>query len=201
VTTLGPVHLALTCVVNSGGQPVCSDTSTAGFFGSFGILAIAYIAFAVLGIVAAVKVVTKAGYSGWWVLIAFVPIVGSVFIIVFAFSTWPITRELDALRSQVAGRHGYAGATGPGGYPTYPGYGAAPTESAAPANADVESASMPSFRQFMRGETAPGDASSVGPEPSAEPARHPPPGWFPAPGGPVGRQRYWDGTAWTDHYA
>ena len=42
-------------------------------------LLIVYAAVAVVGIVAAVKVVTKAGYSGWWVLISFIPLVGIVF--------------------------------------------------------------------------------------------------------------------------
>jgi hypothetical protein len=197
VTSLGPVHLAVTCVVNSAGQPVCSETSP-GLFGGLGLLLVVEIAFAVLGIVAAVKVVTKAGYSAWWVLIAFVPIVGSVFMIVFAFSTWPVTRELDALRGQVVGRPGY-GVTG--GYPTYPGYRSGQSEPVPPTGVDVESVSIPSFGQFMRGETAPGDAPAAVPAASGQTTRHPPPGWFPAPGGPAGRMRYWDGTAWTDHYA
>jgi uncharacterized membrane protein YhaH (DUF805 family) len=35
-------------------------------------------------------VLRKAGYSGWWVLLGFVPIVGLVMLWVFAFSRWPI---------------------------------------------------------------------------------------------------------------
>jgi energy-coupling factor transporter transmembrane protein EcfT len=35
-------------------------------------------------------VVKKAGYSGWWVLLGLVPIVGLVMLWVFAFSRWPI---------------------------------------------------------------------------------------------------------------
>ncbi|WP_375399251.1 DUF2510 domain-containing protein [uncultured Amnibacterium sp.] len=34
----------------------------------------------------------------------------------------------------------------------------------------------------------------------SEPTRLPPAGWFPDPSG-SGRQRYWDGTAWTEHTA
>ena len=90
--SFGTVHAALVCVPVSTGQTVCNGVST-GFFASLGALLFIYIAIAVLGIVAAVKIVSKAGYSGWWVLISFVPIVGSVFILVFAFSTWPVTRE------------------------------------------------------------------------------------------------------------
>ena len=47
------------------------------------ILAIPVIAFFAL-------VVRKAGYSGWWVLLGFVPIVGLVMLWVFAFSRWPV---------------------------------------------------------------------------------------------------------------
>ena len=42
-------------------------------------------------------VVRKAGYSGWWVLLGFVPIVGLVMLWVFAFSRWPVD-DLDAAR-------------------------------------------------------------------------------------------------------
>ena len=40
-------------------------------------------------------VVRKAGYSGWWVLLGFVPIVGLVMLWVFAFARWPVD-NLDA---------------------------------------------------------------------------------------------------------
>ena len=42
-----------------------------------------------------VRVLRRAGYSGWWVLITFVPLVNIVMIWVFAFSTWPATRRAD----------------------------------------------------------------------------------------------------------
>ena len=51
--------------------------------------------------VAAVKVANKAGYSGWWVLALLVPIANVVVLLVFAFSEWPVTREVKALRAQV----------------------------------------------------------------------------------------------------
>jgi hypothetical protein len=35
-------------------------------------------------------VIKKAGYSGWWVLLGLVPIVGLIMLWVFAFSRWPI---------------------------------------------------------------------------------------------------------------
>lgn len=43
------------------GQELCSSS---GFFASLGILLLVYLAILVIGIIAAVKVVTKAGYSG-----------------------------------------------------------------------------------------------------------------------------------------
>ncbi len=52
---------------------------------------------------------TKAGYSGWRFLWMFVPIANIVVWLMYVFGEWPIQRELNALRQQVA-RQG-------GGYP------------------------------------------------------------------------------------
>jgi uncharacterized membrane protein YhaH (DUF805 family) len=52
-------------------------------------LVIVYLAVAVLMIVAWVKIISKAGYSGWWILIGLVPVVNLVMFLVFAFSRWP----------------------------------------------------------------------------------------------------------------
>ena len=35
------------------------------------------------------KIIRKAGYSGWWVLIWIVPLVNLIMLWVFAFSDWP----------------------------------------------------------------------------------------------------------------
>jgi uncharacterized membrane protein YhaH (DUF805 family) len=35
------------------------------------------------------KIIRKAGYSGWWALLYFVPLVNIVMLWVFAFSYWP----------------------------------------------------------------------------------------------------------------
>ena len=35
------------------------------------------------------KIVRKAGYSGWWALLYFVPLVNIAMLWVFAFSYWP----------------------------------------------------------------------------------------------------------------
>jgi uncharacterized membrane protein YhaH (DUF805 family) len=204
--SVGPIHAALTCVNSTAGQTFCTESST-GFFASIGILLIIEIAIGVLAIVAAVKVVSKAGYSGWWVLIAIIPIVGSVFFLVFAFSTWPVTLEVQRLRAQLAGRNYGA----PGGYGSPEGYGGqrGPTGSGGgpaigggllgPAQTDPEHAPIPSFGQFLRNEAGSGDPPADASSPAM--AQHPPAGWFPAPGGPPGQQRYWDGTTWTEHFA
>jgi hypothetical protein len=64
-----------------------------------------YVAILVVMIVAWVKIVSKAGYSGWWVLSAFVPFLGIVMFFVFAFSKWPVLQELRSLRA-AAGPYG-----------------------------------------------------------------------------------------------
>ena len=187
--SLGTIHAALTCVTTSSGQAVCTEPSS-GFLAGFGILLIIEIAIVVLGIVAAVKIVSKAGYSGWWVLIALIPIVGSVFFLVFAFSTWPVTLEVQRLKS-LAGRT-YGGPQGFGGGWARGDDAAAP--GATPGVTDHENVAMPSFGQFLRGET--GDDATSPPQ-----TQQPAAGWYPSPGGSPGQQRYWDGTGWTDHFA
>ncbi len=215
------LHAAFTCVTNNAGQPICTGTS-AGTFAGLGIFLFIYLIFAVIGIVAAVKVVTKAGYSGWWVLIAFVPIVGTVFVLIFAFSEWPVLREVRMLRAQVAGARGYGRPGGYGGWSPSPPPGAppgplpagAPTGTppgppgpAGPADpaTTAETVALPTFGQFIQDATAPQAPSVVpGPAPSTPtgpPAQQlPAPGWFPSPGGPPGQWRFWDGATWTDQY-
>jgi hypothetical protein len=70
-----------------------------------GVLLIIYLAGIVVSLIASVKILTKAGYSGWWVLIAFVPLVNFVMFLVFAFSDWPSLRQQSA---------GYFGSPPPG---------------------------------------------------------------------------------------
>jgi hypothetical protein len=199
--SLGAVHAAAICVSTSTGQTVCNGVS-AGFFAGLGVLLFVYIAIAVLGIIAAVKVITKAGYSGWWILIAFIPIVGSIFVLVFAFSTWPVTREVEMLRARLAGTGGYGrpgdyGGRSSGG----PGSGSLPPGPIEPTETISESVPIPSFSRFIRRETVPPTTSACAPAiPSNAPLESPPAGWFPSPGGPPGQQRYWDGRSWTDHY-
>lgn len=62
----------------------------------------------IIGVIALVVTIwgtifRKAGYSFWMALLMLVPIANLIWLLVFAFSTWPIHRELEALR---AGRTG-----------------------------------------------------------------------------------------------
>jgi len=194
---LGVSHAALTCVTTASGQSVCDGVS-AGFFAGLGFLLFIYIAVAVLGIIAAVMVITKAGYSGWWILIGFVPIVGSIFFLVFAFSSWPVTREVERLRSQVASGLGRFGDPG-GRHSGRPGPGSGSPGPLTQAETNAETVPIPSFGQFLRGETEPTSGRAPTGQTNA-PLEGPPPGWFPSPDGPPGQLRYWDGSVWTDHY-
>lgn len=40
-----------------------------------------------------IRVLTKAGYSGWWVILAIIPLVNLISLWVFAFSRWPALRR------------------------------------------------------------------------------------------------------------
>jgi hypothetical protein len=196
--TVGAIHAAATCLTTTAGQTICSGVST-GLFAGLGVLLFFYIALAVLGIVAAVKVITKAGYSGWWILIAFVPIVGSVFALVFAFSTWPVTREIETLRARLAGAGGYGRPGDYDGRTSFdPASGSLPPGKIEPTETISQSVPIPSFARFIDRDTATPSASPPLP-PNAQP-QSAGPGWYPSPGGPPGQRRYWDGTGWTDHY-
>ncbi len=70
-------------------------------------------------VIAYIKIITKAGYSGWWVLILLVPIANIVMLLVFAYKEWPIQRELAELR-------GWATQIQRGGPPGQTGYGQQP---------------------------------------------------------------------------
>jgi len=70
--------------------------SSTGFTAFTGIFLLVELFFFVVAIVAWVKIISKAGYSGWWVLIGIVPLVGAVMFLVFAFSKWPIQQRLEA---------------------------------------------------------------------------------------------------------
>jgi uncharacterized membrane protein YhaH (DUF805 family) len=50
------------------------------------------IAVLVIYFIPAIKILNKAGYSGWWSLLLLVPLVNIVMIFVFAFADWPALR-------------------------------------------------------------------------------------------------------------
>jgi hypothetical protein len=52
-------------------------------------------------LLAYVRIIQKAGHSGWWVLIGLVPLVNVVMFLVFAFSDWPVNRENAELRARL----------------------------------------------------------------------------------------------------
>jgi len=68
--------------------------------------------FLVFSIILYWRVAVKAGYSGILSLLLFVPLVNLIVVVLFAFSTWPIERELQAYRGGSGAR--------PGGYPVVP---------------------------------------------------------------------------------
>jgi len=43
-----------------------------------------------------IKILQKAGYSGWWVLLWFVPIGNVVALWIFAFADWPALRRASS---------------------------------------------------------------------------------------------------------
>ncbi|WP_265520107.1 DUF805 domain-containing protein [Oerskovia flava] len=50
-------------------------------------------------VIAYIRIIQKAGYSGWWILVALVPILNVVMFLVFAFSKWPVVREVENFRT------------------------------------------------------------------------------------------------------
>jgi uncharacterized membrane protein YhaH (DUF805 family) len=48
--------------------------------------------FALVFIVPTWKIVSKAGYSGAWSLLAFVPLINVIMLWVFAFAKWPMEK-------------------------------------------------------------------------------------------------------------
>jgi uncharacterized membrane protein YhaH (DUF805 family) len=83
---------------------------------AFAVFAVIYLVFLVFAIIATVKIVTKAGYSGWWVLIGLVPVANIIFYFIFAFSEWPVLRELANARVALSS----ASAQGPSPAPQVP---------------------------------------------------------------------------------
>jgi len=62
--------------------------------GMVGTLVLIYAGFTALAVAAAVSIVRKAGYSGWWVAAGLIPLVNVVMLFAFAFADWPVLRDL-----------------------------------------------------------------------------------------------------------
>ena len=93
-----------------------SDNSHLGA-GAIAAVAAIWLVFAIIGLLFFVLVVycyyriaERAGYNPWIALLAIVPGANLILLLIFAFSEWPIQRELAALRAQPGGM-------GPGGGP------------------------------------------------------------------------------------
>ena len=62
-----------------------------------GWITLGTIVYAVIALVSAILIARKAGYSHWLGVIAVaVPIVGPVFVLIFAFVKWPALKQRDA---------------------------------------------------------------------------------------------------------
>ena len=197
---------AVTCVNETNGQFVCNGTSSAT---AVWVPLLVSLALLIIMIVAYVSIIRQAGYSGWWVLVGLVPVVNLIMLFVFAFSTWPVTRQLRLL--QGTGRYGRPNhpiVPAPGTVPPGPGTPAGPAPAGPVATAGLSEhvasqVDIPSFDQVMRtggplpSAGFPGAAAAAAASSAA--VSCPEAGWYPAPGGQPGQVRYWDGTAWTEH--
>lgn len=127
-----------------------NDNSSSGVTTGLLVLLAVYLVILIVMLWAYIRIIRRAGYSGWWILIGMVPLVNVVMFLVFAFKEWPIQRELAQLRAQVRGGSGYgppAGGYGypPGGYGNPPGgYGYPPTSYGPPPTGYGESQPGPS---------------------------------------------------------
>ena len=73
-------------------------------------LVLLYAGFSVLGIAAGISILRKAGYSPWWVVTGFIPLVNVVMVIAFAFADWPVLQQhrRDLRRSSTDQRQPHA---------------------------------------------------------------------------------------------
>jgi len=93
---------ALPCNTQANLDCVSVPSNVTAIFVVFGVISAVVSIFL---LVCEVKIISKAGYSGWFVLTAFVPILNIVMFIIFAFAKWPVQEQLEA--AQRAGGRGY----------------------------------------------------------------------------------------------
>jgi heme/copper-type cytochrome/quinol oxidase subunit 2 len=92
--------------------------------GTLAAIIISSVIFSLVAIIFAVviywKIFSKAGYSGAMSLLMFVPIANIVVLCILAFGEWPIYKELNYLRQQVARGQQYP--SSPPQFPSSPQY-------------------------------------------------------------------------------
>jgi len=79
-----------------------STVNTGALTGVFLTSTIIGLVFLILFIIIYWRIFSKAGYSGALSLLMLIPIVNIIMLFVLAFGNWPIHRELNALRQQLA---------------------------------------------------------------------------------------------------
>ena len=61
--------------------------------GRVDVTLIFFLLFFVLFLFPTIKILQKAGYSGWWCVLTMVPILNLILLWVFAFAHWPNLKE------------------------------------------------------------------------------------------------------------
>jgi energy-coupling factor transporter transmembrane protein EcfT len=87
-----------------------TTTTTNVFGGAVLVVLIIELILVVAFVIAWVKILAKAGYSGAWVILGFIPFVNIVMFFVFAFSRWPAL-------NRPSGFYGAPPSFSPGGLP------------------------------------------------------------------------------------
>ncbi|SFK17426.1 hypothetical protein [Cellulomonas sp. KH9] len=82
-----------------------------------------YVAVLLFGIYLYMRVARKAGWTIWHGLLMLVPLANVVFIIMFAFTEWPVERRLREAEAQLALATGEMPGDGTAGYPGAAPYG------------------------------------------------------------------------------
>ena len=110
-------------------MPYNNGTSTVNTGALTGII-LSSVIFSLVAIIFAVviywRIFSKAGYSGALGILMLIPIVNIVMLCILAFGQWPIYKELNYLRQQVAQSHQYPPSPQqfpPPSSPQYPQYG------------------------------------------------------------------------------
>ena len=75
-----------------------SRGASAGIAAFFAAYAIFVIIILVLSLIINWVIATKAGYPGAYSLLMLIPVVNLIVLLLFAFTEWPIQREVKALR-------------------------------------------------------------------------------------------------------